>query len=156
MNGVKKLILISVVMGCFYGVAATHIRLVLNATPSIPYRLFVLLKRTESSATIPPKDRYVFFYHPLVQTNVIKQVKGVPGSSIRYDEKGQLWVDAFCVGKPHTTTQDGTSVKAIPPGVIPEGYVFVYAPHDRSFDSRYAAFGLIPVHMIQGVGVAVL
>ena len=155
-KSVKKRIIICVIIASLYGLAMTHVRFVLNATPSIPYKFFVLLKRTEFSIILPAKERYISFYHPVVQTRVIKQVKGVSGSRLHYDEKGYLWVDDFCVGKPHTTTRDGKELHATKPSIIPEGYVFTYAPHDQSFDSRYEEFGLIPVHLIQGVGVAVL
>ncbi len=152
----KKMIVACVAMGSVYGFAASHIRFVLNATPSIPHKFFVLLRNVEPSFTIPKKDRYVLFDHSVVNTRVIKQVKGVPGSRIQYDAKGDLWVDEFCVGKPHTVSRTGQLIHAIKPGIIPEGYVFAYAPHDRSFDSRYEEFGLIPVQSIQGVGVAIL
>ena len=152
----KKLILSCVAIGCLYDIAATHIRFGLTATPSLPYRFFIFYKRNEPSHQIPGIDAYVLFYHKAVQTPVIKQVKGLPGASLRYDEKGQLWVDDFYVGKPHATSRTGKKVNCIQPGIIPEGYIFVFAPHDRSFDSRYEDFGLIPIQSVQGVGVAIL
>ncbi len=153
---IKKLFLISSISFCVYDLAATHIRFGLTATPSLPYRLFIFYKRQEPSLSVPGKDRYVLFYHESVNTHVIKHVKGLPGATLRYDEEGQLWVDGYCVGKPHTLSRTGKKVKSIQPGIIPEGYIFAFAPHDRSFDSRYEDFGLIPIQSIQGVGVAIV
>ena len=153
---IKKLFLISVVCFCIYDLAATYIRFGLTATPSLPYRFFIFYKRQEPSLNVPEHDCYVLFYHEAVNTHVIKHVKGLPGAHLRYDEEGQLWVDGYCVGKPHATSRAGKKVNRIQPGIIPEGYIFVYAPHDRSFDSRYEDFGLIPIQSIQGVGVAII
>lgn len=153
---IKKLLLISVVCVCVYDLAAIHIRFGITATPSLPYRLFIFYKRQEPSLKLPGQYRYVLFYHEAVNTHVIKHVIGLPGAQLRYDEEGQLWVDGFCVGKPHTTSRTGKKVNRIQPGIIPEGYIFGHAPHDRSFDSRYEDFGLIPIQSIQGVGVAIL
>ncbi|MFM7857631.1 MAG: S26 family signal peptidase [Flammeovirgaceae bacterium] len=33
---------------------------------------------------------------------------------------------------------------------MPKGFVFLYAPHAKSFDSRYAQVGLVPVNQLQG------
>lgn len=153
---IKKLLLISVVCCCVYDLAATHIRFGLTASPSLPYRLFIFHKKQEPSLNVPGLNRYVLFYHEAVNTHVIKQVKGLPGAQLRYDEEGQLWVDEFCVGKPHPTSRTGKKVKHIQPGIIPDGYIFAFAPHNRSFDSRYEDFGLIPVQSLQGVGVAII
>jgi len=153
---VQKIGVITVTLFLVYGIAATQIRLVLNATTSLPHKLFVLSKRHHSSLTIPSKDRFILFYKPAIGTNVIKQVKGIPGSILSYDEQGRLWVDDFCVGKPHATSSSGKPVDAIQAGIIPPHFVFAYGSHERSFDSRYADFGLVPLDIIQGVGVAVL
>lgn len=96
------------------------------------------------------------FHHCGMNIPVIKQVKGIPGSKMRFDAQGQLWVDDFCVGTIHTTSITGKPVTSIKAGVIPKGYVFGYATHERSFDSRYQEFGLIPIDSIQGSGIAVL
>jgi hypothetical protein len=153
---IKKMIFIGVVCCCVYDLAATHIRFGITATPSLPYRFFIFHKKQEPSLNVPGLNRYVLFYHEAVDTHVIKQVVGLPGAHLRYDEKGQLWVDGFCVGKPHPTSRTGKKVNRIQPGIIPDGYIFGHAPHDRSFDSRYEEFGLIPIQSIQGVGVAIV
>ena len=152
----KKLLFIGVVCACVYDLAATHIRFGITATPSLPYRFFIFHKKQEPSLNVPGLNRYVLFYHAAVNTHVIKHVKGLPGAQLRYDKEGQLWVDDFCVGKPHTTSRTGKKVNRIRPGIIPDGYIFGHAPHDRSFDSRYEDFGLIPIQSIQGVGVAIV
>ena len=153
---IKKIGLIILIVALMYGIAVTHIQLVLNATPSLPHKVFVLSKRSHPSLTIPSKDRFILFYKAELGVSVVKQVKGIPGSVIHYDEQGQLWVDDFCVGKPHAASSAGKTVTAIQAGIIPPHHVFAYGSHDRSFDSRYAQFGLIPVGIIKGVGAAVL
>jgi conjugal transfer pilin signal peptidase TrbI len=153
---IKQMILTAVVIGVLYGSAATQVRFVLTATPSLPNRFFVLLKQNEAARTQPSLNRYALFYNPLVQTNVLKQIKGISGSTMRYDDKGHLWVDDFCVGIPRSHSSSGEPLESIAAGIIPEGFVFGYAPHPKSFDSRYANFGLVPITSITGVGVAIL
>jgi conjugal transfer pilin signal peptidase TrbI len=139
-----------------YGLAVSQIQLALNVTPSLPHKLFVFSKRNTPSLKAPSKDQFILFYKPEMGIDVVKHVKGVAGSQIHYDEQGHLWVDDFYVGKPHATSSKGVPVTAIQAGVIPPNYVFAYGSHDRSFDSRYAEFGLVPVGIIKGVGVALL
>jgi conjugal transfer pilin signal peptidase TrbI len=152
----KKLKWTCFVMVLVYGFASNVIRFVVPVTPSVPHHLFVVLKRNEPSTVVPAKEKFALFYHPTLKMDVIKQVKGVEGSRIRFDREGNLWVDTFCVGVPRTHSSKGEAVRPIEAGVIPKGYVFMYAPHEKSFDSRYAAFGLIPVEQIKGVGIAIL
>ncbi len=152
----KKIGFVTATAVLIYGIATTQIQPVLNATASLPHTLFVFSKRSEPYLKIPSKDRFILFYKPEVGMNVVKQVKGLPGSTLHYDEQGQLWVDDFCVGKPHEMSGVGRSVSALKSGVIPPNHVFAYGSHAQSFDSRYAEFGLIPVGIIKGVGVAVL
>ena len=139
-----------------YKLASTHIQLVLTATPSLPYRLFVLSKRDEPSLVVPQNGSYILFYNDFTKTKVLKQVRGIPGSRVHFDTFGQLWIDDFYVGRPHEFSSDGKRVHPFKAGIIPKGYVFVYASHDRSFDSRYEEFGLVSIESILGVGVAVL
>jgi conjugal transfer pilin signal peptidase TrbI len=139
-----------------YSFASTHFQLVLTATPSLPYRLFILSKRSRPSPIIPRKGAYVLFYKDFTEVKIIKQVRGVPGSKIHCDLMGRLWIDDFCVGTIHKMSLSGKTVNPLKVSIIPEGYVFVHAPHDRSFDSRYEEFGLVPISSILGAGVAIL
>ena len=172
----NKIGFITIFVSVLYWVAYTQIQIVLNATPSLPQKVFVFSKeRPNLESSVAPtafgalawlhpwssmselkKNRFVLFVHPNLNTRIIKQIKGVPGSILRYDQQGQLWVDDFCVGKPHATSREGKPVSAIRSGVIPNGFVFAYGSHDRSFDSRYQDFGLVPLNQILGVGVALI
>ena len=155
-NIFKKAVLILFCVMVFYGMATHTMLFVLNTTESLAYSFFVLKFRPEPSKVCPSKDSYVLFRHAWMAAIIIKQVKGVPGSILRFDEHNHLWVDDFCVGKIHATSSTGKPVTPIKAGVIPKGYVFGYATHDRSFDSRYQEFGLIRIESIQGAGIAVL
>jgi type IV secretory pathway protease TraF len=39
--------------------------------------------------------------------------------------------------------------------VIPEGQVFLYSPHPKSFDSRYQEVGLVQVSDLEGTAIAI-
>ena len=48
------------------------------------------------------------------------------------------------------TTQEGFPLTASKDAIVPEAKVFVAGDHPRSFDSRYAEFGLVPMGKIWG------
>lgn len=151
-----KMIVISLIISVLYVFLESRIGFVKTLTPSLPYRYFIIVKRSAECKTVPKKNRYVYFCKKDAPLTVVKQVKGLPGSTLRYDHQGNLWVDDFCVGKPRYHSSHGVILKPIPAGIVPSGFVFGYAPHEKSFDSRYENFGLIPISSIKGVGVAIL
>jgi conjugal transfer pilin signal peptidase TrbI len=137
-----------------YGYCAHHFIIVKNTTESLPYSFFVLKRQGFPCADLLQKDAYILFTHAKTQIPMIKQVKGVPGSVICLDAFKKLWVDDFCVGVVREITSTGKPLSPIHEKFVPPGYVFVYASHERSFDSRYQEMGLVPIAAIQGVGMA--
>jgi len=122
-----------------------QIEILHSSTGSLPYRTFLLLKKLSSQ-----KGGYTCFDSPWYGGKVIKKVAGTAGDAISYDRAGHLWVGGLKVGKPHKKARDGRPLTPLPPGVIPKGKVFVAGDHERSFDSRYAELGLLPVQSLQG------
>lgn len=116
-----------------------------NLSNSLPGRMFI-----GTTWTFTPK-RYdiISFDHPLFAAPIAKCVVGVANDRIEI-VNGHVFVsgaDRDIVldksprsGKPLTPIQSCT---------IPEGYVYVWAPHPESFDSRYAEIGLIHVTRIK-------
>lgn len=139
-----------------YGYCAHSFILVANTTESLPFRFFALKKRMPPRIQAPQKGRYVYFIHEKMNIPMIKQVKGIPGSRIHLDTNKRMWVDDFCIGTVRDTTSTGKPLSALKETIVPTGYVFVYATHDRSFDSRYVEMGLVPVSIIKGSGIALL
>ena len=153
---VKKMSCILLGLMLAYGYCAHSFICVLNTTESLPYRFFVLKKRNASRFNVPHKESYIYFTHEKTNISMIKQVKGVPGSRIHLDATQRMWVDDFCIGIVQETTSTGEPLSALCETIVPEGFVFVYASHARSFDSRYFEMGLVPVSAIKGSGIALL
>lgn len=153
---VKKVSTVLLGLMLAYGYCAYSFIIVANTTESLPFRFFVLKKRNASRLNVPHKESYIYFTHEKTNIPMIKQVKGVPGSRIHLDATKRMWVDDFCIGIVQETTSTGEALSALCETIVPTGFVFVSATHIRSFDSRYAAFGLIPIHTIKGYGIAVL
>lgn len=123
-----------------------YVSFVYSSTDSLPYRLFLALKRMD-----PKKGDYTSFNSSWYGGPVIKKVVGTAGDGLTYDAAGNLWVgQALKIGKPKKKAKDGRPLTPIKPGVIPEGRVFVSGEHARSFDSRYEELGLIPEGDLQG------
>lgn len=86
----------------------------------------------------------------------VKFVVGVPGD--RIEVVGQQVVlqtrrGRLDVGRCKPASRNGVPLEPIKPQVIPEGYVYVWAPHVDALDSRYAVMGLVPRTAITGRAV---
>lgn len=116
-----------------------------NRTDSLAYTLFF---RTVADSERLERGSYVSFKHPLSQIRVAKIIVGLAHDSlvIRADE---IYVNHILRGKIQKQSPSGSKLTPISTQVIPEGYVFVWSPHELSYDSRYEEFGLIPVHTIE-------
>lgn len=140
----KGLLGFSITMAFFF-VLTEQVNLVKNHTDSMPERYFVQLLKIA-----PKKGDITLVYSPWYQGNLVKRIIGVEGDTINIDNLGNVYVNQQLVGKPQTHASDGIVLNPIKECVIPKGYVFLYAPHPKSFDSRYQEVGLVPVNQLQG------
>lgn len=113
----------------------------INGSESLPQRVF--LSRIRKNA--PERGDIVSFKHPLEEKIVAKEIAGLPGDEIRI-EKGRVFVNDLDIGDVITD-----KMHPIAEGVIGEGFLFARGKHERSFDSRYAEFGLVPIACIREV-----
>jgi conjugal transfer pilin signal peptidase TrbI len=93
----------------------------------------------------PQRGDVISFDHPLFPAPIAKVVVGVAGDTVEI-VNGYVFVNGIDRGRvldksPHS----GKPLTPIEPGLIPDGYVYVWAPHPESFDSRYQEIGLIHV-----------
>ncbi len=132
--------------------------LALNLTESLPQRLFLIDRRDTSIV----KDAYVAFRFPATTRpyglipeglTAIKIIKGVAGDNVTHinsEGKTLLAINAKLLSPIKSVSRAGRSLIAASPGVIPEGFIFVYTPHPDSLDSRYAEPGLIELKRVIG------
>lgn len=116
-----------------------------NLSHSLPGRMFI---GTTWDFT-PKRGDIVSFDHPKFGAPIAKVVVGVAGDMVTIIN-GRVLVNGVDRGivldkSPRT----GKPLTSIEPGIIPDGYVYVWAPHPESFDSRYAEIGLIHVSRIK-------
>lgn len=75
---------------------------------------------------------------------------GLPGDVITHKGR-EMFINGVSLGKAvEATRYGGRPLAMIPDGLIPQGYSFVWTPHPRSYDSRYAEIGLIADAQIIG------
>ena len=84
-----------------------------------------------------------------------KRVAGLPGETVSVSG------DAVLVGGRRVATlnramMESRRLGAAAAGVIPAGHIFVTGEHERSFDSRYREFGLIPIEAVFGEAIAAM
>jgi len=128
-----------------------HYAFGLNASPSLPYRLFLIHK-----GEMPGRGDFVAFRwagggpYPAGVT-FIKMLAGVPGDEVTRDAQG-FRVNGTPVGLPKPVSRQGQVLEPGPTGRIPDGRYYVQAGHPDSLDSRYALTGWI--HLSQIIGRA--
>lgn len=103
-----------------------------NRSDSLPQILYLA-----TPADAIQLSQIVTFRLPASQVTFAKIVVGLPGDSIEVRNQ-KLFING------HDKGDVLEHLKPIKNGVIPEGFYFVMGKHPRSFDSRYADFGLIP------------
>lgn len=146
-KGIKAFMLTFLGMGFF----CEHVHFIKSTTNSMPEHYFVHFPRIK-----PKRGDITLVYNSFYQGNLIKRIIGEEGDKIVYDLHGEIWVGNKRVGKVYPTTRDGRPLQPIRPVIIPKGYVFLYAPHPKSFDSRYVEVGLVHRHQLQGRLIAVV
>lgn len=120
-----------------------------NASPSLPYRVFLIHKGEH-----PERGDYVAFRwagggpYPAGVT-FIKVLAGVPGDEVMRDAQG-FRVNGKLVGAPKPFARAGQPLEPGPTGRIPRDRFYVQATHPDSLDSRYALTGWI--HASQVIG----
>ncbi len=125
--------------------AKDHVCLVYSETDSLPYHYFLQFKKAS-----PQKGHYTIFECPWYGSKVIKEIVGEVGDEINHEDDGSLWVGEQKIGETKKFARDGRPLSPLKARAIPEGYVFLKGDHERSFDSRYEEFGLIPINDLQG------
>lgn len=116
-----------------------------NVSNSLPGRIFI---GTTWSFTLKRGD-IVSFDHPLFPAPIAKIVVGVAGDRVEI-VNGHVVVNRIDRGIIlDKSPRSGKLLRSIQPCVIPEGYVYVWAPHYESFDSRYHDIGLIHLSRIK-------
>lgn len=130
---------------------SSNVHLIFNKTDSLPYKAFMQLPKVS-----PSKGDYTLVASSWYGGTLIKKIIGVAGDEVTYTDAGELKVGSKIVGTQKSKNRDGRDLTPIKPQVIPEGYVFLHAPHTSSFDSRYDELGLIPVRSLQGIAYPIL
>lgn len=144
---------------------AHYVTFAMNVTDSLPQKLFMVMKQENGVR----RGDFVAFPWPrdLVYPKgigFIKQVAGLPGDTVVVNDNREFKVirrrslsEAIpgsiqeplekSVGRAKTHGERG-NMKGVPlelgfTGVIPDGYIYVYAWSKDSLDSRYAILGLV-------------
>ena len=131
-----------------------HFTLGLNASPSVPYTLFLVHK----GAPIERGKLMAFRWngagpYPAGAT-FVKYAAGLPGD--RVTRQGLAYfVNGTPVGVAKTHTRQGRPLEPAETGVLPSDCYYAYATHPDSFDSRYREVGCIQESRIIGRAYAV-
>lgn len=121
-----------------------------NETTSLPGKVYAVAHMQR-----PNKGQLAAFYPPANpyyprEMWFTKIIVGVAGDVITHRGRTVL-INGKEIGE--AREQDSERRRALPmieDGVIPEGYYFVWTPHPRSYDSRYADIGLVHEKRIIG------
>lgn len=114
-----------------------------NGTPSMDGTLFFVFKnqfpsKGEIAAFHPPYDN---LYPDAMWFG--KYIVGIPGDLVSIEGR-DFYINGRYIGTAKKYSSGGKKMEMSSPGVIPEGYYFVWTNHENSYDSRYADIGWIP------------
>lgn len=121
----------------------------LNASPSLPYRLFLIHK-----GEMPQRGEYIAFRwhgggpYP-VGVTFVKIVAGISGDTVTRADR-DFFVNATHVGQAKAVSRQGVPLELGPTGVLPAGRYYVRASHPDSLDSRYRLTGWVSEDQIIG------
>jgi conjugal transfer pilin signal peptidase TrbI len=133
------------------GMLSHYIHIVVNRTPSVPYKVFLHFTRET-----PQKGDYTLIFNSFYGGLMIKKIMGKDGDSITFDPHNNLYVGEKKIGKLYLHTSHKKPLHPIEKQIIPKDFVFVYAPHKKSFDSRYKEVGLIHKKDLHGLLIPVI
>ena len=121
----------------------------LNASPSLPYRLFLIHK-----GEMPQRGEYIAFrwhgggpYH--VGVTFVKIVAGISGDTVTRADR-DYFVNGAHVGQAKAMSRQGVPLELGPTGILPAGRYYVRASHPDSLDSRYRLTGWVSEIQIIG------
>lgn len=132
------------------GLLTEHVHLLINTSFSFKEHYFLHLPK------VNPVKGDITTYEHTSGKRLIKKIIGVEGDVISYDADGFLFVSGIKVGKPYSANSKGVLLHSIPSGVLPKDYVFLYATHDESLDSRYSEIGLVYRKHLIGKAIAII
>jgi conjugal transfer pilin signal peptidase TrbI len=139
LKGILIFLITFISVGCFND----HVQILENKSESMPHKVFLYFPKIT-----PKKGDITVLKHE--GKNLIKRIIGEQGDSIYYDANKNLYVGDFKVGLLQEKDSYGCPLYGIEEGTIPKGFVFLYAPHPRSFDSRYDLLGLVEKEDLRG------
>ena len=127
----------------------SHYEIGVNASPSLPYRLFLIHK-----GELPQRGEYIAFRWPgggpyPAGVIFVKIVAGTAGDTVTRADRN-FYVNGVPVGEAKTTSRQGLPLEPGPVGVLPSGRYYVHAPHPDSLDSRYRLTSWVSADQIIG------
>ena len=129
---------------CFFSMLILISQVVIirwNVSNSLPGRMFI----GTTWGFTPKRGDMVSFDHPMFGAPIAKIVVGVAGDEV-YTLSNHIIVNGVDRGIVlDKSPRSGKPLTPIERGLIPDGYVYVWAPHPESFDSRYQDIGLIHI-----------
>lgn len=133
-----------------YWLFASRFEFAINLSDSLPGKVFVIEK-----GILPAQGEYVAFAYEndfLFPRGIhlLKRVAGIAGNAV-ISRDHKYYVGGKFVGEALPVTSQGFPIRESGlNGVIPPGYYYTQADHPKSFDSRYAALGLVPFRCVIG------
>jgi conjugal transfer pilin signal peptidase TrbI len=149
-KSIKKGVISFVIGFGGFGFLSEQVHFIKSRTDSLPQHYFIQLPKVK-----PKIGDLTLVSNQFYNGRLIKKIIGQGGDQISTDTNGDLWVGQQHVGKVYSKTADGRKLNPTKDQVIPKGKVFLYSPHPKSFDSRYQQVGLVSVHDLEGLVVAI-
>lgn len=127
----------------------------MTMSESVDHSLF-LVKRIEGGSI--NRGQYVSVLAPDKPGSgqeYVKLVAGIAGDEVNIEGR-DVYVAGVYRGRAKEISLKGESLSIVEPGIIPDGHIYLFAPHKDSFDSRYKDIGFVPESLVQGIARPIL
>lgn len=131
----------------FFSLSASPYGLKMTISESVEHSLFVTKSAKKYSLI---RGQYVTVKQPDDPSSgkeFVKIVAGLPGDEVVI--KGRdIYVAGEYKGRAKEFSLKGEPLEIMSGGIVPEGHIYLFAPHKDSFDSRYKVIGFVPFDYI--------
>lgn len=127
----------------------------MTSTASVDHSVFFVKNFKPTDITVGEYITITEPNKPYSGEEFVKLVAGVAGDKVVVEGR-DIYVGGVYRGRAKEVSLKGRELEVTQGGVIPEGMLYVFAPHKDSYDSRYAEIGFISVNTVTGKARPVL
>ena len=152
----KKFLIVSgLLLAVYGGLSASPYGVKMTVSSSVEHSVFVTKKQKSYNLVVGQYVTVKTPTDPSSHNEYIKIVAGLPGDEVKIDGR-DIYVAGVYRGRAKEVSLKGEPLEIMEGGVVPEGYIYLFAPSLDSYDSRYKAIGFVPMSFVTSVAKGIV